>query len=86
MIKSEHIPVKTFHLSNRTMLRIVKVIDILCKIMVRRERVFSRTGVELVKLSRCLAGGVSTNQSFAKANDVWKAFGFQCNFIFVAVA
>ena len=56
-------------------------LEALCISEVASDRSGNERAVRCVKRSGCLAGGIKQNQSFDRVNDVWKAFGFQINFM-----
>ena len=52
---------------------------------VASDRSGNQRAVKCVKQSNFITDGLHSNQSFSRMNKVWKAFAFQCNFMFQPV-
>jgi hypothetical protein len=62
-----------------------KGIEGLCIAEVASDRSGNERAVKCVKQSNFITDGLHSNQSFSRMNNVWKAFAFQCNFMFQPV-
>ena len=57
-------------------------IEGLCTSEVVSDRSGNERAVSVAKRSNYLKRGLDHNQSFDRMNESWKAFSFQCNFVF----
>jgi hypothetical protein len=57
----------------------------LCIAEIASDRSGNERAVRCVKQSGYISRGIDRNQSFERMNNVWKAFSFQCNFMFKPV-